>query len=79
MAVFPFTDEQVTEVSDALGAVLINFTDEETEELAREALTALARVMRVERESDPMGAPRGYGWSRVRGVTDWYTIDPVET
>lgn len=70
-AVFPFTDEQVAEVADTLGSTLEIYEDEYADELAREALSALARVMRVEREGD--------GWDRVRGVTEWFTVDRADS
>lgn len=75
--VFPFTDEQVAEVAEVLGGALEpDDAPYLADAFARSALAALARVMRVEYKRDPMGYPRGYGWTAIRAVTEWHTLDP---
>jgi hypothetical protein len=75
--VFPFTDEHVAEVAEVLGGMLDpDDAPYLADAFARSALVALARVMHVEYRRDPMGVPRGHGWTAVRGVTNWYTLDP---
>lgn len=80
LPVFPWSDEQVQEVADALAEKLHWLHDGvRATELAHAALKAAARVMQSETRSDPMGAPRGYGWYEIRGVTGWTTIRPDGT
>ncbi len=80
LPVFPVTDDQVAEVANAPGEKL-HWTrdDERAEELAWAALKAVARVMHMEHQADPQGAPRGYGYREVRAVTPWITVAPDGT
>jgi hypothetical protein len=78
--VFPFTDAQVGEVADALydfdgpSDAGRHAEREVRVEQATAALTALARVLRVEHNPDPQEPPRGSGWRAVRGVTEWFRV-----
>ena len=75
LPVFPFSDLQVEDVADALEAA----GEADFIELARLALTTVARTMVMQREEDPMGYPKGYGYRTVRAVTPWFVVHPDDT
>lgn len=93
LPVFPFSEAQVADVAEAIRAELDfgyrNHFCAEWEgedggckicrQIARSALTALARVLRLESEPDPMGFPKGYGYRTIRGCTAGFIVHPDET
>lgn len=74
LPVFPFSDEQVAEVAQALRETESSDFGESCEGAARAALGALACVLRVETTPGPAGYP--IGSRSIRGTTDTYVVRP---